>query len=200
MNTLYAVVAHHSREKQALELCCALGAELFMDGGNGGALANHRRAIQWAAKQRERVVILEDDAQPVIGFKFKVDEWLECYPHNLISFYLGTGRPPQFQPLINESISLADISGSSVIYLPQLLHGVCYSIPQSWITHIAAQLPERGVAADYAIGDAWRRVTGGVGVVYPIRSLVDHEDGQSVERHPDGQPRTERRKAWRLDN
>lgn len=198
--TIYAVVAHHSREKQALELCCALGAELFMDGVNGGALANHRRAIQWAAKRRERVVILEDDAIPVTEFERKAEKWLEQYPHNLISFYLGTGRPPQFQPLINESISLADISGSSVIYLPQLVHGVCYSIPQSWTDQVAALIPERGVAADYAIGDAWRRVTGGRGVVYPIKSLVDHEDGVSVERHPDGQPRTERRKAWRLDN
>jgi hypothetical protein len=36
-------------------------------------------------------------------------------------------------------------------------------------------------AADYAVGDAY-----GGAVVYPCYSLVDHADGESVERHPDG--------------
>lgn len=47
--------------------------------------------------------------------------------------------------------------------------------------------------ADYAVGDAW-----GGSVIYPCYSLVDHADGEPVERHPDSAPRTERRRAWRL--
>ena len=35
-------------------------------------------------------------------------------------------------------------------------------------------------------------------VIYPCYSLVDHADLQTVERHPDNEPRTERRRAWRL--
>jgi len=42
-------------------------------------------------------------------------------------------------------------------------------------------------------GDAY-----GGAVVYPCYSLVDHADGEPVERHPDSAPRTERRRAWRL--
>ncbi len=47
--------------------------------------------------------------------------------------------------------------------------------------------------ADYAVGDAY-----GGAVVYTCYSLVDHADGEPVERHPDSAPRTERRRAWRL--
>jgi hypothetical protein len=35
-------------------------------------------------------------------------------------------------------------------------------------------------------------------VIYPCYSLVDHADLPTVERHPDNEPRTERRRAWRL--
>lgn len=31
-----------------------------------------------------------------------------------------------------------------------------------------------------------------------LTALVDHADGETVERHPDSAPRTERRRAWRL--
>ncbi|TYD48236.1 hypothetical protein FNN14_21455, partial [Cronobacter sakazakii] len=47
--------------------------------------------------------------------------------------------------------------------------------------------------ADYAVGDAC-----GGPVIYPCNSLVDHADGLPVEKHPDRQPRRERRRAWRL--
>lgn len=32
----------------------------------------------------------------------------------------------------------------------------------------------------------------------PAGALVDHADGEPIERHPDSAPRTERRRAWRL--
>lgn len=48
-------------------------------------------------------------------------------------------------------------------------------------------------AADYVVGNAY-----GGQVVYPCWSLVDHANGEPVERHPDGTARTERRRAWRL--
>jgi hypothetical protein len=45
------------RNKHAL-----LDAHLLIDDGNHGANWNHRRAIEWAAEQSCRVVVLEDDA------------------------------------------------------------------------------------------------------------------------------------------
>lgn len=45
-----------------------------------------------------------------------------------------------------------------------------------------------------AVGDA----CGGT-VVYPCYSLIEHADGSPVEKHPDNLPRSERRRAWRLE-
>ena len=92
----FVVVGHHSRFASAALLAGELGAYLLIDEGNHGANWNHRRAIEWAAEQSCRVVVLEDDALPVHAFTGKVADWLNRFPDSLISFYLGTGRPPQY--------------------------------------------------------------------------------------------------------
>lgn len=184
----YVVVGHHSRRNTANAMAESLNASLLIDEADHGANWNHRRAIEWAGLQDCRVVILEDDAMPVAGFNEKVALWLNRFPDDLLSFYLGTGRPPQWQAEIKRK--LADNSG--FITLPTLIHGVCYSIPQKHIQRILDKWPLH-LAADYAVGRAWGRE-----VVYPSYSLVDHADGESVERHPDGEKRTEVRRAWQL--
>ncbi|WP_439444443.1 hypothetical protein ABWU93_11350 [Xanthomonas translucens pv. translucens] len=192
-----AVVAHWRREMQALRLQAAVAADaVFIDPAEHGAAWNHRRALRWAAAQSERVVVLEDDAIPVSGFRELAPAWLGRFPAHLVSFYLGTGRPPQWQPKIEANLRAADAAGQDHIRLPQLIHGVAYSLP---LADIRATLDglSRSQPADYAIGSAWRRAGGGE-VVYPSVSLVDHAEGPSVERHPDGQARTQRRHAWRL--
>ena len=136
--------------------------------------------------------MLEDDALPVVGFTEQVGEWLNRFPDSLVSFYLGTGRPPQYQLQIAERLINADKVRSDFIMLQRLIHGVCYSIPPQSISRVLSQW-DRSKPADYAVGDAY----GGV-VVYPCWWLVDHADGEPVERHPDSAPRTERRRAWRL--
>lgn len=190
----FVVVAHHQRTQQASELANQLGADctLFIDHLDAGANAGHRRALEWASEQDCRVVVLEDDAILMPGFKEEVTRWLGRFPDSLVSFYLGTGRPPQFQQQIAERLIEADRTRSDYITLPQLIHGVCYSVPQQAIGRVLSRW-DNGNAADYAIGEAH----GGT-VVYPCYSLVDHTDGITVERHPDSAPRTERRKAWRL--
>ena len=70
----FVVVGHHARRQQAEALTSAIGAHLLIDGGNHGANWNHRRAIEWAAEQPCRVVVLEDDALPVEGFTEKVTD------------------------------------------------------------------------------------------------------------------------------
>ncbi len=152
----------------------------------------HRRALEWAAEQPCRVVVLEDDAQPVGGFTEQVGEWLVRFPDNLISFYLGTGRPPQYQMEIATKLIVSDKTKADFITIPRLIHGVCYSVPQQHLARVLARW-DSSKAADYAVGDAH-----GGSVVYPCYSLVDHADGQSVEIPHDNMPRLERRKAWRL--
>ncbi|KAB2680329.1 hypothetical protein [Brucella pseudintermedia] len=190
------VVAHYSRRDRAERLAGRLGAHVVMDEIGNGALFGHRKALEWCSVQDERCVIMEDDALPVPDFRAKAQAWLDDYPDSLLSFYLGTGRPPQYQPQIAHAVTYAD-DPDAVLCLPQLIHGVCYSIPQQYVRAVVERLPLIG-AADFAIGNAWRAVSGEP-VVYTIQSLVDHDDLPSVEVHPDGQKRTEPRRAWRLE-
>lgn len=188
----FVVVGHHSRFASAALLAGELGAHLLIDEGNHGANWNHRRALEWAACQPCRVVVLEDDALPVQGFGDKVTDWLIRFPDYMLSFYLGTGRPPQYQLQIAERLIVADKARADFITLPRLIHGVCYSVPPQHIERVLSRW-DSSKPADYAVGDAY----GGT-VVYPCYSLVDHADGEPVERHPDSVPRTERRRAWRI--
>ncbi|VAK74743.1 Uncharacterised protein [Enterobacter hormaechei] len=188
----FVVVGHHARRQQAEALALSISAHLLIDEGDGGANANHRRALEWAAEQPCRVVVCEDDALPVAGFTELMDEWLARFPEALVSFYLGTGRPPQYQMPIAERLIVADKTQADYITLPRLIHGVCYSVPQQHIERVLARW-DSSKPADYAVGDAY-----GGAVVYPCYSLVDHADGEPVEHHPDSAPRTERRRAWRL--
>ncbi|EOG5394714.1 hypothetical protein ACLE0Z_002234 [Cronobacter sakazakii] len=187
----FVVVGHHSRFASATLLAGELGAHLLIDEGNHGANWNHRRALEWAACQPCRVVVLEDDALPVPGFTEKVTDWLARCPDDLLSFYLGTGRPPQYQMQIAERLIIADKARYEFISFPRLIHGVCYSVPPHRISRVLSRW-DSSKPADYAVGDAY----GGT-VVYPCYSLVDHADGEPVERHSDSVPRTERRRAWR---
>ncbi len=152
----------------------------------------HRRALAWAAEQSERAIIIEEDALPVPGFIDKAADWLARFPDDLCSFYLGTGRPPQYQAQIAERLIAADRTRADYIMLPQLIHGVCYSVPPQHLPRVLARW-DSNKPADFALGDAW-----GAPVVYPCWSLVDHADGEPVERHPDGEARKERRRAWRV--
>lgn len=188
----FVVVSHHERSEAAILLANEIDAHLFIDEGNHGANWNHHRAIEWAAEQPCRVVILEDDALLVSDFAYKATEWLARFPGALVSFYLGTGRPPQYQLDIATKLIAADKSRADYITLPRLIHGVCYSLPQQHIKRVLDKW-NHNKAADYAVGDAY-----GGPVVYPCYSLVDHADGQPVEPARDNQPRTERRRAWRL--
>lgn len=189
----FVVVGHHTRLGHAQRLAALLDANLLIDDGNHGANWNHRRALEWGAGQQCRVVILEDDALPVFSFQRGIYSWLRDFPDSLISFYLGTGRPPQYQMQIAERLIVADKMRADYITLPRLIHGVCYSVPPQHIERVLTRW-DNSKPADYAVGDAY-----GGDVIYPCWSLVDHADGETVERHPDAAPRTERRRAWRLD-
>lgn len=188
----FVVVGHHTRLASAALLAGELGAHLLLDEGNHGANWNHRRALEWAAEQSCRVVVLEDDALPVPGFADKAADWLARFPDDMLSFYLGTGRPPQYQKEIAGMLVDADRVCGDHIVMSKLIHGVCYSPPVGSLKNINKNW-DITKAADYAVGDAY-----GCAIVYPCYSLVDHADLPTVERHPDNEPRTERRRAWRL--
>ncbi|ELY4571733.1 hypothetical protein SM001_003579 [Cronobacter sakazakii] len=188
----FVVVGHHARREQAEELAESLAAYLLVDEDDFGANWNHRRALEWAAGQNSLVVVVEDDALPIEGFQALATEWLSRFPGSLISFYLGTGRPPQYQLEIATKLIAADRERADHITMQRLVHAVCYSVPPKLLPKVLARW-DASKPADYAVGDAC-----GGPVIYPCNSLVDHADGLPVEKHPDRQPRRERRRAWRL--
>ena len=187
----FCVVGHHSRMAQAATLSAVLGGQMFIDYEDRGANFNHRRAVEWANEQNHRVVIVEDDAVLMCDSLRRFGEWVYRFPDNLVSFYLGTGRPPQYQPAIAMKLVDADKTRSDYIVLDRLIHGVCYSIPVEKTDRVLDRWDSRK-PADFAVGDAC-----GGNVVYPVYSLVDHKDTDTIEKHPDGRPRRERRQAWR---
>ena len=87
----FVVVSHHSRTGHAQRLAALLDAHLLIDDGNHGANWNHHRALQWAAEQSSRVVVLEDDALPVRGFMDQVAVWLARFPCHMLSFTSAPG-------------------------------------------------------------------------------------------------------------
>ncbi len=159
------------------------------------ARSGHRAALAIAAQHDERVAIMEDDAIPSRFFHALSDVWAMKRPDDLVSFYLGTGYPRQFQPMIDQRIQQADNDGNADIWLPTLIHGVCYSLPRATIPETLNRMDmlHHIGQADYAIGAAWGRP-----VCYPIESLVQHRDTTPVERHPDGLTRKVPRVARRL--
>lgn len=160
------------------------------------AWSGHMTALRMASQLDERVAIMEDDAIPVKDFEKLSDHWMSARPNELLSFYLGTSRPRELQGVIQQRINGADHQGYAEIWLPTLIHGVCYSIPLADVQRVVDHMTERGTRirqADFAVGAAWGRQ-----VCYPLESLVQHRDETPVERHPDGMPRTEPRVARRL--
>lgn len=158
------------------------------------ALNGHRTALRLALAHKSRVVIMEDDAIPVENFHALANEWCDLHPDDLLSFYVGTGYPRQYQGLVDERMRIADLQGRREMQLPALIHGVCYSIPANRLQEVVNRLDAMSnQPADFAIGSAWGRA-----VYYPLESLVQHRDTEPVERHPDGTPRKLPRVARRL--
>lgn len=186
------IVGHHSREEWVTQLQRAVFAShTIVDYADSGALAGHRSALELASQYDERCIIMEDDAIPVVDFALHAQRWFDEFPDSLISFYLGTGRPFEWQRWIDGAIGKAEVGGKDYIECNGLFHGLCYSIPPNEVKRVLENLkhPE----ADFAIGRAWGRE-----VIYPVESLVEHRDGVPVERHPDGETRTEIRVARKL--
>lgn len=187
----FAIVGHPKRASMAYNLTKTLAGVLFMDTAGEGAYANHRRALDWAARQDERVTIVEDDALPVPDVDTLANTWAARYPDELISFYLGTGHPRHWQARVDAHWW----DNQDHVQLGQLIHGVAYSIPTR---HIRAVLDGmRPGPVDYAIGDAWRAHTDRP-VIYPKGSLFDHTDGDSIIQGGTNRPPRGARKARAL--
>ena len=88
------IVSHYKRADWVRKLLEVFpGAFVVVDFLDRGSLWAHTEAIKLAALLNVRCVIMEDDAIPVEGFVERAAAWINDCPTDLISFYLGTGRP-----------------------------------------------------------------------------------------------------------
>ena len=187
-----AIVAHPSRMSHVNKVMESLESEgckcfPFVDYHGIGAARNHHRAIRWAANQDCRVLIMEDDAIPVIGFVEKAKAWIAIAHSQVISFYLGTSRPKDYQPIVTDKVINAR---HGYIRLDKFIHGVCYTMNREYYK-MAAESYNVNRPADFAIGECFPNRQ----FLFVTDSLVEHLDGDSVDTHQDGEPRNEPRKA-----
>lgn len=196
-----AVVGHVARQNAAHHLTRALGGRLFLDNGELGETANHRRAWTWAATQpSEWTLIIQDDAIPIGSMLQHLSAGLATLPRpGLVSLYLGTSYPTHWQRQIRAAIHRADEQDAAWIESTHLLHGVAVAAPTSWASFIGEALirpdttrdkPYDETVCDLARSSQWP-------VFYTWPSLVDHADGPTLLEHPDGRGREKPRHAWR---
>lgn len=192
-----AVVAHTSRTHQAHALANTVdAAHISIDDGTLGCEGNHHSVWKW---HRDNTidgwaVVLEDDAEPVPGFTDQLHTALAAAPSPIVSLYLGTTRPPQWQDRIRAATIQANNIGAPWITGPQLLHAVGVAIHSDLIPALCAWLPNTKCPIDQAIA-TWAVINHHT-VAYTWPSLVDHADTDTIAAHHDGTPRTEPRKAW----
>lgn len=198
-----AVVAHTKRADQAHQLMETVGAQyLAMDNGTYGCNANHVRCWTYLAKQPTQWgLVLEDDAQPIDGFTTHAASALAAAPADIVSFYLGNptwwdARIPNRAKLLRDAAAEADTTGAHWITTTELLHGVAIAMPTHLIPDMIEHVEHSTQPIDYAIRQWARDTHRDIAFAWP--SLVDHADGPTLFRHPDGKPRTQPRKAWQV--
>ena len=191
------VVGHIDRQRQIRYLTREINPEVIeVDDGTLGAAGNHAATLLALSRtDADWLVLLEDDALPVKNFRYQIGQALEVAPSHLVSFYLGTGYPQQWQGRIVDALR----EDTCWIMCDRLLHGVCYAVHHDRVDSLVVRimdLSQRRYGTDDAISK-WA-LENGVPVSYSSVSQVDHEDSASVHgvryalghpTHPRNRPR-----------
>jgi len=188
------VVAHLARAGQAKHLAREVKADFIsIDNGMLGCDDNHTAVQHHLANIPSTwSVVLEDDAQPVNGFRLQLQQALVMAPSPVVSLYLGRKNPVHWQNRMKRAIKHAQAEDASWIISTHLLHGVGYAIKTSLLPSLLAH--DSDLPCDQHIGH-WARQFGHT-IAYTHPSLVDHADTDTLVNHPDGKPRLKGRKAW----
>lgn len=198
------IVAHPKRKLMAEKLFRDVDADVIhYDKGKLGCEGNHRRV--WAslvqiAKHGDWLVVLEDDAVPVMSFRTAATAALKHAPSQIVSLYLGQGRPAQLLDRMKQAVTRADREDASWIMYDGTIHAVGIAIrgPDLVEEMLNKTACYKG-PIDQRIS-MWLRQFGLI-AAYTFPSLVDHADVETViSRHPDGKPRQKGRVAWRFGN
>lgn len=205
--TSVAIVAHPARRVDADKIAQLTGADaVFWDNEERGCDKSHLAALRWHAAMApgrpngEYVVVLEDDVVPVANFRHHLDLVLAAAPSHVVSLYLGTGYPTQWQDNLRTAVPLD--TDPHFLLAPSLLSCVGYAVRRSWVRELARFVDHNlhspnAVPIDRTISKFCHHHE--LTVAYSRPSIVNHLDGDSLisERH-DGQDRHRRRVAWKF--
>lgn len=191
-----AVAADPRRAERAERLAAEVGGHVVWD-TKRSEWDTHARAWRWChAQGADWGVVLQDDAVPVPGFRDVIGGILWAAPvWSCVGLYVGTSRPPQVQPLFRRLMAEADARHDQWIRADSLYWGVGVAMPRGDILP-ALRHPSFLIPYDERVGAFFRAARRPVLYTWP--SLVDHADEPTLLVHADGQPRTERRRAWRV--
>lgn len=171
------IVACEERAEMAHELFKDAKAKLsIVDDGTYGCLGNHHMVQRALVKEPGWSVVLEDDAIPLNDFHDDLNTVLSYSDSQIVSLYLGTGYPSNWQPRIERAL----LHDTSYIKCDRLLHAVGYAIaPEikdalaTWLGRCLRMAMSR--APEDAITTFARQHQ--IPVLYTNPSLVDHRDG-----------------------
>lgn len=200
MSVRLGVVAHTSRAEQAHALQEQVQAVyLSMDNGALGCNANHCKVWTWLSEHpgdADWLVVMEDDCVPVPDFNDQLGMILDAAPTDVVSLYLGSGRPPAWQDRVLKALTAAEAIDAHFALCRKCLHGVAVAIRTHHVPDLLEYLNNTNQPVDYSIGD-WADINN-IPVSYPIPSICDHLDTPTLFEHPDRLPRTTPRKAHRV--
>ncbi|NKS98788.1 hypothetical protein GS498_20450, partial [Rhodococcus hoagii] len=174
-----AICAHEQRLPQAVQLLETIGGVLTLDDGTLGSTRNHIRAWEEAHESNtigaEWIAVIEDDAVPVPWIHTVMQMVLDNAPCDIVSGYLGQGRPPEYQPRIREALG----SGATWIVADELLHHVAVFVRTERVPSMIASLRDRpNFPCDEAVS-LWA-CNNGLPVAYVVPSPFDHADTEPV--------------------
>lgn len=190
-----AVVTCHQRLIMGTKLARRIDAELLQVDDGRGPTRNHLAAWRWLTNltAADWAVILEDDAQPVPGFRAQLGQALAVAPTDVVSLYLGRGRPETPQPAIANGIARATAADAHWLTGRKVWHAVGLAIRTPLVPAMIDAVEQTPyLPMDNAVS-RWAAAAG-QRVAYTWPSLVNHAD---VARVVPGPAPTAPRRAWR---
>jgi len=189
-----AIVTHVQRRTEAMRLVSTVAqyypTTIAEDDGRLGCDLNHIQAWELlCGAESPWALVLEDDAVLCNDFDYHLGSALFSAPGPIVSLYLGTGRPVNWQRRAAHAVA----TGRPWIIATELLHcvAVCVAtelIPDMGRVALAAISSPAEKRIDEAITEWVRREC--LPVSYTNPSLVNHADNGSLAIHhyPAGRP------------
>lgn len=191
--TIHVAVVADVRRGAGVELADRVNADyVSVDRGDLGCLGNHRAAWQWHLEHpADWAVTLEDDAEPVDGFRDQLGAALAVAPVTapIISLYLGGGYLDD--PRIRTRVVQAQHNGICwLLTHGTVLHAVALAIRGDLVSSALSQLTRSKQPPDRSLS-RWARGSAH-DVAYSCPSIVEHRDMPSLVQRFERAPR----RAW----